>query len=309
MHDTHTTASGAQLNLGMVLEAGALLAWLAAIALEVSTPQATAWSVPWIGAYILAIASALVTGRTRRAGVHQWLGYSSALLTGSGAVIRTAFPTPHPPAAGALTAVDIPLSLGLGLTTVGIVLCTIPSAREPGGTDTRFAVGVGLLLVWSLTLLTEYVARPNLWHGSEFYIVTGAVLPVAFAFATTASSGKWTATKVAAVHMVLLLLAMWAFQVVPLQESGPGGEHRRHLLSPPFPLILVVPAIIVDRVLGHLRVISPWWRRAAVMGLTGVKNCFQRMSTSFKYGELAARTLTISNCLTDLNLKVLSICS
>jgi hypothetical protein len=270
MPKTNATSSTALATLSILLPAGALLAWLAALSLEVSAPRAGTWSAPWIGAYFVAVASALVTGRTGSHGVHQWLGYGSAVLIGIGAVVKTALPAPQPPAAAALTAVDVPLALGLGLTSAGIVLRNPLSRRDPGGPDTPVALGVGLLLAWGLALLMEYVARPNLWHGSEFYIVTGATLPLVLSFAATSSSRNWTATKAAGLYMTFILVTMWGFQAVPVPNSGPGVEHAGHLLPPPFPLALVLPALFMDSILGRLGSTSRWWWRAGGVGLAGV---------------------------------------
>jgi hypothetical protein len=271
MHKTHTLASHSSTGLGIVLLTGGLLTWLAAIALEASTPRASTWSAPWIGAYALAIASGLVMGRTRPGGTLRWLAHAGAVLTVTGAMIRTIIPSPVPPAAGALTAVDIPLLLALGLMCLTVVLGNRPSPENrEGGSDTGVAVGVGLMLVWGVTLLTEYVARPNLWHGPQFYVITGAALPWALAFAATASPGKWTATKAAAIYMVLVLVAMWGFQAVPVPNGGPDADQLGHLLPPPFPLVLVLPAVVMDGILTRLPTGLRWWWRAAAVGLAGM---------------------------------------
>lgn len=269
MHRTHSTVGGAQTGLGIALLTGTLLAWLAAIALEASTASATTWSVPWIGAYALAIASGLVMARTKRGGISRWLAPAGAVLTAGGAVIRTVFPAPNPPAAGALTAVDIPLLFALGLICLAVVLTNAPSPDGREGADTGLAVGIGLLLVWGITLLTEYVARPNLWHGPEFYVVSGGALPVALAFAATASRGKWAATKAAVTYMGLVLVAMWGFQAIPVSNGSPEVARLGHLLPPPFPLVLVLPALVVDGILARLRGGVRWWWRAAAVGSAG----------------------------------------
>lgn len=245
----------------LALQTLAVAAWLAAIGYEAGAPRTAIWSVPWIVVYVLGAAGALAVRRSATHATQRWLGAGGAALCALGAALHSAVGPGDVASTGVLRMADLPLILALGLISAGIV-DPRDGARDAGRHGDRIAaLGVGVFLVWWLTLLTEYVARPNLWHGSEFYVVTGAAVPCALAFAATIG-GRWGATWAAGTYMVILLVTSWLLRAVPLPDGG-------RLLAPPFPLVLAVPAVAIDLSIRGVDATRRRLARALLLGAAG----------------------------------------
>lgn len=247
-------AADPRVSLG--LHALTLAAWLGALGFEAGAPRTAIWPPPWIAVYVLAAADGFVLARGRHAGRHRQLGLAATALAAAGAALRTTVPAVH--AAGALYAVDLPLVLGLGVTSIGV---TAAVAGAPDASRSARVVSIALLLVFGLTLLTEYVARPNLWHGSEFYFVTAAAVPAMLTFAAM-TAAPWGATAAAAGYMALAIAVMWLLEA--LSSAADAA-----IVPPAFPLLLIVPALGIDVLLRTVRSGPRWWRRGGLFGAIG----------------------------------------
>jgi hypothetical protein len=150
------------------------------------------------------------------------------------------------------------LAAGIGAIQCGAMLMAVAwqnrSPVEPGsvdaGTPSRlgiiYLVSAGLLLVLIATLATEYLQRWDM-HQSLFYQVAAGIFPLMLVSSARASVARWPATTTALVYMGLMfvmLLVLPLFRAEPL--LGPIYVRIDRFMPPDFPLILVVPAVLID---------------------------------------------------------------
>ena len=110
-----------------------------------------------------------------------------------------------------------------------------------------FAFASGIVIVMATILIEEYAAFGNQMHGSLFYEITGALLPIFFVAFSRASRLKWPATTTAILYMVFVLITMWVTEFFPAQPRlAPIYNPVTHMVPTPFPLLLVFPAIAID---------------------------------------------------------------
>ncbi len=236
------------------LAAGA--ASLSPIVLARSAAARTAGAVPGLrhGPLVLRVGSLLaIGGLALDLPGHQRTAEQVAVLTGPHAVV--------------------------GLSVLVVIFGGLLTAMEHRVCDPRASRwqellvlhGWGLIVLWIATAATEYVARPNLWHGSEFYQVGAAIFPVVLVTASRSSMIPWGATLAAATYMTITLLMVWLLPLFPVQprlEIDMGVA--THIMPPTFPLLLVFPSIGVDL---WLRTDRRGWR--ALVPLGGIAVTFE----------------------------------
>ena len=122
-----------------------------------------------------------------------------------------------------------------------------------------FTLAAGILLAMHATVIMEYAAFGNQMHSSVFYRVTALGIPAILVAAGRASKLRWPATTTAGIYMVIVLGMSWTLQLFPAQPKlAPIFNPVTHMVPPPFPLLLIIPALGIDllmrRVRGH-----DWW--------------------------------------------------
>ena len=130
------------------------------------------------------------------------------------------------------------------------------------------ASGALLTLIAIVTLTSSY---PNWQHSASFYHVAAATYPLILAATVKAGRLGWSATLAALVYTCVLAGMLWLlprFEAKPL--TGPIYNSLDHLMPPPFPLLLIAPALAMDIVRTQLR--WPAWRgiswlQAGALGL------------------------------------------
>ena len=112
------------------------------------------------------------------------------------------------------------------------------------------ACGALLTLISVVTLAQSFANRQ---HSGDFYLLTCSVYPLVLAAQAVAGRLRLPATAAALVYLVLCAGAVWILPLIPgSPQAGPVYNPRDHLLPPPFPLLLVVPALAVDALLNLL---------------------------------------------------------
>lgn len=143
------------------------------------------------------------------------------------------------------------LGLGMMAVTVGVLLFvfsrqnhTISSQQSARALLCALAAGV------MLTLYSDFMSEftwPNLQHSGEFYIITAAVYPLVLVLTARASQLRWSATIAAAIYMSILMLMIWILPLFPAQAKlAPIYNPVSHMVTPAFPLLLVLPAFGID---------------------------------------------------------------
>jgi len=142
------------------------------------------------------------------------------------------------------------LAAGIGTIQFGAMLMAVAWQNRSEEMRDRlsrlYLASAGLMVVLIATLATEYLQRWDM-HRSLFYEVAAGAFPFMLVSAARASASRWPATIASLVYMGLLfvmLLVLPLFRAEPL--LGPIYVHITHFMPPDFPLLLVVPAVLID---------------------------------------------------------------
>lgn len=143
-------------------------------------------------------------------------------------------------------------------------------ARSQGATTTLFwlfALSAGFLLTIWYTLISEELGRMQS-HRSSFYIFGGAALPLLLMAVGKAVAHKWAITAVTGVYTLLMLAMLWIIPVFPAEPKlGPILHHIDHYQGFHFPLLLIIPAVVID-ILRHRFAYLNDWKLTLLLGCT-----------------------------------------
>jgi len=152
----------------------------------------------------------------------------------------------------------------------GTVMLLLAFMNRAGGETRRalqwvFLYVGGMAVSESLLLKLEYITRGDM-HSSLFYIVTAlGTLGLLIALAV-ASRHPWACTIMAAVYTAFGLAFLWVLPLMPAEPKlGPVYRQVTHFIPWEFPLLVIVPAAVVDVMLQR----TGGWRplvRALVSG-------------------------------------------
>jgi len=125
---------------------------------------------------------------------------------------------------------------------------------QPGSDEARqktrltwlFAVAAGLLLTILCSLAAESMGR--YWtHNSSYYTAAAIILPFYLLAVGRASLLRWPVTIIAALYMLFLAAPSWVLQQFPATPRlGPVLNPITTYQGFIFPMLLVVPAVVVD---------------------------------------------------------------
>jgi hypothetical protein len=108
------------------------------------------------------------------------------------------------------------------------------------------------------TLLSQEMSQ-NSSHESGYYIIAGAVLPIFLMAFGKAVKNKWTITIVAGVYTLLMLLTLWIIPLFPAEPKlGPILNHIDHYQGFKFPLLIIIPAIVLDLLRNRYAYLNDW---------------------------------------------------
>jgi hypothetical protein len=126
-----------------------------------------------------------------------------------------------------------------------------------------------LAMISIVTLTSIY---PNRQHSGTFYQVSCATYPVVLAVLASAGKVRGSATIGAALYMTLFCCMVWLLPLFPAKPlAAPVYNALAHMLPPPFPLLLILPAAALDALFrvtdwASSRRLGPWLQ-AAIAGL------------------------------------------
>ena len=181
------------------------------------------------------------------------------------------------------------LVLALGFTTIqlgALLMVLAHQNRDPArskGLAWLAAYAAGVLVVNTTIMAFEYLAFPNDGHNALYYQIAAGILPILLVAAHRSVGLAWPATAVALVYMGITAAMIWLLQLFPAQAKlAPIYNPVTHMVPPPFPLLLVVPAVAIDWVLRR-RAPSNDWLRAPIVAATflGVFLAVQWFFTAF----------------------------
>jgi hypothetical protein len=122
----------------------------------------------------------------------------------------------------------------------------------------------GTTVCESLLLKLEYISRSQM-HGALFYIVVAIGTPAILAALAVASRQRWACTIMATVYTLFNLAFLWILPLFPAEPKlGPVYNQVTHFIPWEFPLLMIVPAFVVDLILQR----TDGWR-PLLRGLAG----------------------------------------
>jgi hypothetical protein len=166
------------------------------------------------------------------------------------------------------------LAWGMIAIQVGAMLTALARQNRASPAEQRrlsllYAASAGILLTMHVTVIMEYAAFPNEMHAARFYRVTAIGIPLILMATSRPSRLRWPATTTAAIYMGVMLLLMWTLQLFPATPKlAPIYNPVTRMVPPPFPLLIVVPALAFD--LLRRRFVGRDWQLAVVAGLAFV---------------------------------------
>ena len=132
-------------------------------------------------------------------------------------------------------------------------------------TQLLFLYVTGLLLTLLMVMLMETAERPFL-HESSTYIVLAALTPISLTLAARVTRLPFAATTVAVVYMFVNIALIQILPLFPAEPKlGPVYQHVTSFVPPPFPILIVIPALALDLLWQRT---GSWnvWKTAVVSG-------------------------------------------
>lgn len=123
----------------------------------------------------------------------------------------------------------------------------------------------GMITMLALTVVWESTYRV-LMHTAQCYRAVAVVVPVVFAAFAGISEHRWARTIVAGVYTAYAMEMLWIFPLFPATPKlGPVYQRITHMVPMEFPLLVIVPALLLDLVETRT---AGWkkWPKAAAFG-------------------------------------------
>jgi hypothetical protein len=123
----------------------------------------------------------------------------------------------------------------------------------------------GMITMLALTIVWESTYRV-LMHTPQCYRAVAVVAPVVLAGFAAVSDYRWARSIVAGIYSIYAMVMLWIFPFFPATPKlGPVYQKITHMVPMEFPLLIIVPALLLDafwpKVAGWKR-----WPQAAVGG-------------------------------------------
>ena len=155
---------------------------------------------------------------------------------------------------------------GVQLGTLTLVLSHVNRAEGAAAQKRRPLVlySGSAILILLMTLVMEYVNR-YFAHTSLFYQVVSLTAPLALVSIAIIADHKWSASILAAAYMSFLLAMLWILPLFPAEPKlGPVYQRVTHFIPPAgFPVLLIVPAVLIDCLRRRVSNRSKWLQAAA----------------------------------------------
>ncbi|MCI0539502.1 MAG: hypothetical protein L0Z50_30190 [Verrucomicrobiales bacterium] len=146
------------------------------------------------------------------------------------------------------------LGLGMFAVALGVLLSVLSWQNRAGRSEQPaaawlFTLACGLIVTMLSVYATEFT-WPNRQHTSNYYQVLSCLYPFLFAMAARASKLRWAATLAAVTYMGLVMVVIWLLPLFPAQPKlAPIYNPVDHMVPPPFPMLMAVPALAIDLLL------------------------------------------------------------
>jgi hypothetical protein len=148
----------------------------------------------------------------------------------------------------------------------GAWLCGIHWQQRGGASVALLVAGGSLLAI--ITTLSFPDIYANRQHSAPFYLLACGTYPMVLVALSIAGKSRFSASLGALLYTALLAALVWLLPLVPgSPQVSPIYHPRTTLLPPPFPLLLVAPAIVLDLLLRFSPGRRSGWGAAAEAGI------------------------------------------
>ena len=166
--------------------------------------------------------------------------------------------------------------LGLGIIGIelgGAALVCSAMNRAVASGDRRWqrklamvVIAIGaFLLIQTTTGGIEYLNVANMHSAIYYRVACVAVLPPMIAMSLIARE-RWGATAIATLYTIVALAFLWTLPLIPAEPKlGPVYAPVSRMVPLSFPLLLVLPAIVIDLLRPRIENL-PRWTQAAIFG-------------------------------------------
>lgn len=104
----------------------------------------------------------------------------------------------------------------------------------------------GLMLLAVMFFCTEYT-RDVILHTTIPYIALSVGVPLCYAAVWTASRHRWALTCITAIYTATVIAFILILPLFPAEPKlGPVYQPVTHFVPPQFPLLLLIPAVLLD---------------------------------------------------------------
>jgi hypothetical protein len=166
------------------------------------------------------------------------------------------------------------IAAAIGIVAVEIGAMTLIAAsmnRTAGRVRHRlewlFLYVNSMILVALLAAVIELTNRSFL-HTAICYRVICILTPIVLAIASRATGLRWAATTVGAIYTAFILGLLWILPLFPAQPKlGPVMHEVKQFIPADFPLLVLMPALVLDLLWPRMTAWSKW-KQAAVSGVS-----------------------------------------
>ena len=151
----------------------------------------------------------------------------------------------------------IVLAAGILAIQIGAMLMALarqnnaPEAAR--GQQFLFIYAAGVLILMLTTLGTEYITFPNDQHGPVFLLVSALIFPFVLVGLARSALFSWGATGAATIYVGITVIMIWVLQLFEAQPMlAPILRQVDHMVPPAFPILLVIPAVVVDIIMHRM---------------------------------------------------------
>ena len=128
------------------------------------------------------------------------------------------------------------------------------------------SVFVGAVCVSQLVTILTIPTWPANMHTAKCYLAVAIAIPPVLIGPSWSLARRWACTLLATAYTAVALAFEWILPLIPAEPKlGPVYQHITHLIPLRFPLLLIVPAMMLDLLWSKS---EKWgrWKLAAVSG-------------------------------------------
>jgi hypothetical protein len=121
----------------------------------------------------------------------------------------------------------------------------------------------GIIVMHGCFLITEYTVSQAL-HSATAYLAVSLAVPLALVGVARASEHRWGNTIIVATYTAAVLAQLWILPLFPAQPKlGPVYQNVTHFIPMAFPLLLIVPGLVLDLLRRATKNWNPWLQAAS----------------------------------------------